>query len=279
MFLFEDQFNDFQSTLAIAMDKCLPMRSVKLHPTDKPWMTVEIKDAIKKRQRAWATGSSHLYYLYCNKLNKLCRFYCDIVSRMQDTNIEKWWSNIKLMSGLSKPAPLSCICIDGSFLRDTDLAEAIKDSFSNIASDIPPLEFAPIPIHYTPDEYIISPEAVERSLLAIKESKSCGPDEIPNWVLKNFAPILCRPMCSIFNSSISQGHVPSLWKRANVLPLGKIPQPRSIDSDLRPISLTTVLSKVLEGFVFAPCPCPLNQLILLNFLGSTCRLTSSGRPM
>ena len=36
----------------------------------------------------------------------------------------------------------------------------------------------------------------------------------------------------------------------NVLPLSKVPQPRSIDSDLRPISLTAVLSKVLEGFVF-----------------------------
>ena len=56
MSLCEDQFNDFQSTLATAMEKCLPMRSVKLHPTDKPWMTVEIKDAIKKRQRALGNG-------------------------------------------------------------------------------------------------------------------------------------------------------------------------------------------------------------------------------
>ena len=177
-------------------------------------MTVEIKDAIKKRQRAWAMGSSHLYYLYRNKVIKLCkyarsRFYRDMVSHMQDTNPKKWWSNIKLMSGLSKPTPLSCISIDGSSLRDTDLAEAINDSFSNVTSDIPPLEFAPIPVHYTPEEYIISPEAVERSLLAIKERKSCGLDEIPYWVLKNFAPILCRPVCSIFNSSISQGQARS----------------------------------------------------------------------
>ena len=57
--------------------------------------------------------------------------------------------------------------------------------------------------------------------------------------------------CVLYSiSSISQGHVPSLWKCANVLPLGKVPRPRSIDSDLRPISLTAVLSKVLEGFVF-----------------------------
>ena len=44
--------------------------------------------------------------------------------------------------------------------------------------------------------------------------------------------------------------VPSLWKCADVLPLGKISQPRSIDTDLRPISLIAVLSKVLESFVF-----------------------------
>ena len=41
-----------------------------------------------------------------------------------------------------------------------------------------------------------------------------------------------------------------LWKCADVLPLRKIPHPKSIDSDLKPISLTPVLSKVLEGFVF-----------------------------
>ena len=63
MSLCEAQFNDFHSTLAPAMDKCLPMRSVKLHPTDKPWMTVEIKDAIKKRQRVWAMELSFVLFV------------------------------------------------------------------------------------------------------------------------------------------------------------------------------------------------------------------------
>ena len=102
-------------------------------------------------------------------------------------------------------------------MRDAALAEAINDSFSNVAGDIPRLEFNPIPVHDTPDEYIISPEAVERSLSAIKERKSCGPDEIPNWVRKTFAPVLYRPVCPIFNLSVNQGHVPSLWKCANVV--------------------------------------------------------------
>ena len=61
---------------------------------------------------------------------------------------------------------------------------------------------------------------------------------------------LSQTVCSTYNSSIREGYVPTLWKSADVLPLGKIPQPQCVDSDLRPISLIPVLSKVLEGFVF-----------------------------
>ena len=49
---------------------------------------------------------------------------------------------------------------------------------------------------------------------------------------------------------LREGHVPRLWKSADVLPLRKTPRPKSIDTDLRPISLTAVLSKILESFVF-----------------------------
>jgi len=40
-----------------------------------------------------------------------------------------------------------------------------------------------------------------------------------------------------------------MWKRANVLPLPKINPPASIESDIRPISLTPTVSKILESFV------------------------------
>jgi hypothetical protein len=64
------------------------------------------------------------------------------------------------------------------------------------------------------------------------------------------APIISNLVFPIYNSPIREGYVPKLWKSADVLPLGKITQPQCVDSDLRPISLTPVLSKVLEGFVF-----------------------------
>ena len=141
--------------------------------------------------------------------------------------------------------------MNDTILRDIDLAELVSESFSRVADDLPPFAFNPIPVSDVSDEYIISPEAVGLALSAVHERKSVEPDKIPNWLLKTCAPIISNPVCSIYNSSIREGYVPKLWKSADVLSLGKIPQPQCVDSDLRPISLTpAVLSKVLEVFVF-----------------------------
>ena len=59
---------------------------------------------------------------------------------------------------------------------------------------------------------------------------------------------LSKPKLFI-NSSIREGSVPSCWKRADVVPIPKSNSPRSIESDLRSISLTPVLSKQLESFI------------------------------
>ena len=57
-------------------------------------------------------------------------------------------------------------------------------------------------------------------------------------------------LSSIFNASISQGKVPSLWKSANVLGIPKTSKSLVTTDGLRPISLTPTVSKILEGFVF-----------------------------
>ena len=251
----EDKFNLFHSQITTVINSCLPVRSIKLHPTDKPWMTADIKDAIKKRQRAWSKGNIVQYNMFRNKVSRLCKnarssFYNNSIANMQETNPKKWWDNIKLLSGLSKPPLLTKIHVDGAKLKDGELAEALNDCFTNVTSDIQPLDFTPVDTNHSPDEYIISPESVEKALLSIKERKSNGPDDIPNWVLKNFASVIYSPICSLFNSSINEGYVPSLWKCANVIPINKVPRPTSINTDFRPISLTPVLSKILEGFVF-----------------------------
>ena len=71
---------------------------------------------------------------------------------------------------------------------------------------------------------------------------------IPNKLLKmvacEFAPVLA----DICNVSIQQGVFPQRLKRAIVRSIPKQSPPTSIEDDLRPISLTSQVSKLLEGF-------------------------------
>ncbi len=100
-----------------------------------------------------------------------------------------------------------------------------------------------------PDKYIISVETVEKKLSQITIFKAPGPDAIPNWILHDLSLIISQQVCAIFNNSIREGVCPQLWKSANVISLPKVNPTQDIQCDLRPISLTPVLSKVLESTV------------------------------
>jgi len=48
---------------------------------------------------------------------------------------------------------------------------------------------------------------------------------------------------------VREGYVASRWEEANVVPVPKVQPPRAVEADLRPISLTATLAKLLESFV------------------------------
>ena len=82
----------------------------------------------------------------------------------------------------------------------------------------------------------------------MKSNKSCGPNNIPVTVYKNLAHSICRPLCEIFNLSLSSSSVPTVWKQAIVTPIFK--KGSSNDpSNYRPISLTSTACKILESIV------------------------------
>ena len=79
--------------------------------------------------------------------------------------------------------------------------------------------------------------------------KATGPDNIPPWMVNNYAPLLAAPVTAIFNSSPREDKLPDLWKTATIVPVPKKHPPGSLENDIRPISLTPILAKVFEGSV------------------------------
>ena len=78
--------------------------------------------------------------------------------------------------------------------------------------------------------------------------KSPGPELIPNIVWKEFAFELSSVLADVYSSSLEQGYVPAQLKQAIVVPVPKCRPPMSVESDLRSVSLTSPVPKVLEGF-------------------------------
>ena len=95
------------------------------------------------------------------------------------------------------------------------------------------LVFGPVPVHL-----YVSKRTVYKTLRALKVKKSPGPELVLNIVWKEFAFELSPVVADIYNSSLEQGYVPVQLKQAIVVPVPKCHPPASVESDLRPVSLT-----------------------------------------
>ena len=99
-----------------------------------------------------------------------------------------------------------------------------------------------------PQELLVCHGTVFSALLPIKVKKSSGPDPVPAVVWKEFAFELAYFIKDLYNSSLEQGFVPVQIKESIVHPLPKCNPPKSVKDDLRPIALTSHLTKVMERF-------------------------------
>ena len=89
---------------------------------------------------------------------------------------------------------------------------------------------------------------VQKLLSRLKPNKACGPDKVPNRVLKELAPVLAPPLTALYNKSLEEGTVPAEWRHALVTPVYKKGDKHS-PSNYRPVSLTVVCCKLLEHIV------------------------------
>ena len=79
-------------------------------------------------------------------------------------------------------------------------------------------------------------------------NRANGFDAINAYVLKKCSPQIATPIDFLFRRSINDAKLPDSWKLANVTPIFKKGS-KTIPSNYRPISLTSVLCKMLEKII------------------------------
>ena len=97
-----------------------------------------------------------------------------------------------------------------------------------------------------PTDLLATVEEVQLALKQIEVCKSVGPDNIPNTVLKEFALELAIVIQDIYNQSLIESYIPQLLRCSIISPIPKEAPPQSMETDLRTISLTCTLVKVME---------------------------------
>ena len=87
-----------------------------------------------------------------------------------------------------------------------------------------------------------------KKLQNLNPCKSPGPDGFHPLVHKELAEELAEPVALIFSKSLAEGKLTESWKDANITPLFKKGD-KSRPGNYHPVSLTSVLGKVMESII------------------------------
>ena len=98
------------------------------------------------------------------------------------------------------------------------------------------------------DDIKVSQEGIEKLLRKLNPSKAAGPDALPPSVLKELAADIAPVMTVIFQCTLDSGSVPTKWLSANISPIFKKGEKYKA-SNYRPVSLTCIVSKLMEHII------------------------------
>ena len=86
------------------------------------------------------------------------------------------------------------------------------------------------------------------ALMNFQKDKACGPGCVPAYLLKIGADFLAVPLSKLFQFFLSTGTLPRDWVTANIVPVYKKGDSH-LSSNYRPISLTSIVIKVMERII------------------------------
>ena len=271
-----EDMHTVHQTLTDKIDYCIPIGEHSINGKKlrkEPWLTASLMISIDKNKKLYqkmlkGTCSKDKYKKYNGTLCHIirctkCSFYQDMCYTYRSQS-KKLWGLINEIAGKTndKTSLIEYIKIDG--IREYNsirICNAFGKYFSSVgksfANKIPKSQRSIVDylkkLQSSSDSFFFQPTDAKEILKLVRNlpsKASSGHDSISNILLKEIINPLTPVLTDIFNRSLSTGEFPTIMKLAEVIPLYKSKE-RFYESNYRPISLLSTISKILEKIVYS----------------------------
>ncbi|KAK3516040.1 hypothetical protein QTP70_002661, partial [Hemibagrus guttatus] len=250
------------SSLSSTMDLLCPLTTIrKKNFSTAPWLSDVLRNnrrELRSAAKKWKKSKLDTDLIYYRK--PLSKFSLDMTSAKTRKSLKllhkkflhRMLHNI-FSTLLNPPAPPS-----PSSLTAEDFTTFYTEKIERICQT-----FTPLPTSSTSHiHHSASPSLTQLSTVAAEEvlqiTWSCNPttcplDPIPSAMIQTISPDLLPFITTVINRSLTSGHVPTVFKKARVIPILKKPalDPSDI-SNYRPVSLSPVSDYLLQNNLHDP---------------------------
>ena len=261
----EDSWQVFKDKLTSATNSHIPHRIIQSHK--KPnvsWINRNAKTKLNRKQKAWkkykSSRSLDNYNKYVRARNqarwatrKAVKDHEKLIAQNVKKNPKLFWKYVKSKAKTKEHIPNLKSEQTKIASSDQEKAEILNDFFSSVFTE-EDTQNVPTPnmkeVTQELQDIKVELDDVYRRLTDLKVNTSAGPDNIHPRVLKELSAVLKYPIQIILQQSLNECKIPTDWKLANITPIHK-KGPKNLPSNYRPISLSSVVCKMLEAIVRA----------------------------
>ena len=264
----DDAAEKLSEQLMCIAKNCMPVKVVTIREQDAPWITLEIKKLIKKKNlihklakrlnREWTwelfrRTRNNLTYVIRKKKTEYVSELDKRISSPNHFGNKDWWKLVKsFLSSKGMPQDEIPPIEENDTIHYTSIEKATafnkyftaQCSVTDEGDALPRLNETCGSIN----QLTLTTDIVKEVLKNLDCGKAVGPDLVHNKLLIAAAGLISEPLTFLFNRSLTEGKFPALWKLAHVTPIFKKGE-RQKCSNYRPISLLSCIGKVLEKCV------------------------------
>ena len=258
----------FQEIFESILDIHAPLRRKRVRSEFAPWLTLSLKRSILERDKlkVQAENSPEIWSVYKRKRNQVTKMIRisirDYYNGLIEENIrdpKKMWRTINTVLDKNvETVSHSSLEVEGKYLtRERDVVEAMNRHFAlvgpKLAEKITSKPDDDCLCYITPKSNVMTFKTINETYMHnaiknLKNGKAAGPDKIPITIIKDVGDIITKPLTMIFNSSLTNGVFPDIWKIARITPIFKSGAKNDVNN-YRPISVISVFSRILERIV------------------------------